>query len=64
MGERGLDARQTHGTEEQMQKVLMVPSLVARRVTGESGLSSRSLDSGSEDRVSDEGEEGDKMVST
>ena len=57
MGERGFDARQTQGTEDrQMQRVLL-----AGRETEEAGLSS--LDSVSEDRVSDEEEE-EEMVST
>ena len=59
MGERGLEARQTQGTEEHMQRVL----LVSRRVREESGLSTSStMDSVSEDRGSRE-EEG-KVVST
>ena len=57
MGERGFDARQTQGTEDrQMQR-----ELLAGKETEEAGLSS--LDSVSEDRVSDEEEE-EEMVST
>ena len=61
MGERGMEARQTQGTEEHMQRVLLVSFLLARRVKEESGLSS-TMDSVSEDRGSRE-EEG-KMAST